>query len=130
MKIIQLFILLLVPNFLISQIKSVPRIDIYLARKHIPCWDTTLSKLVPFSIPKQDLQDTAFIKDEEIISYTFRSYYEKGPNYRKFRTAQHTINLSTSISERVEKLNLSLFGCAMQFAIVPFSLSFIIYVSG
>lgn len=101
-----------------AQTNSDCRIDIYLVKKFIPCWDSTSKKIVPFTVTLNNLQDTPFIKNEEIVSYTFKKFRQKQRKGRTVTAKLHTLQTSSSLNERIESLHLSLFGCAKQFAIV------------
>jgi hypothetical protein len=101
-----------------AQPNSDCRIDIYLVKNIIPCWDSVSKKIIPFKVTLNDLQDTAFIKDEEIVSYTFKKFKQKVRKGRKVTAKLHSFQTSSSLNKRIDSLNLSLFGCASQFAIV------------
>ncbi len=123
MKYFLIPILIITGNVIIAQPKSNCRIDIYLVKNYVRCWDTVTKKIVPFNVTIDNLQDTAFIKDEEIILYTFKKFKQKiriwGSRRRKKITARlHSLQLSSSVNDRIDSLSLSLFGCAAQFAIV------------
>lgn len=94
------------------------RVDIYLVKKFIPCWDSTSKRIVAFTVTLDDLQDSAFIKDEEIISYTFKKIRQNVRKGKKVIAKLHSFHTSSSLSARIDSLHLSLFGCAKQFAIV------------
>ncbi len=101
-----------------GQSKSSCRVDIYLVKNRINCWDTTTKKIIPFQVTKEDLQDTPFIKNEEIILHTFRKFRSKVGKGKKVTARLHSFQTSISVNERIDSLHLSLFGCAKQFAIV------------
>ena len=105
-------------NAVFAQTTSDCRVDIYLVKKFIPCWDSTSKRIMPFTVTLNDLQDTAFIKNEEIISYTFKKFKQKVRKGRKVSVKLHSIQTSSSLNKRIDSLHLSLFGCAKQFAIV------------
>jgi len=101
-----------------GQNQSNCRVDIYLVKKYINCWDTATKKIIPFKVTLEDLQDTAFIKNEEIISYTFKKFRNKVSTHKKITARLHSIQTTVSLNQRIDSLHLSLFGCARQFAIV------------
>lgn len=101
-----------------AQRKANCRVDIYLVKNYIYNWDSVAKKLKPFTVTLQDLQDTAFIKNEEIVLYTYTKLRGKFPGRKRFAVKQHSFETSTSLSERIDSLHLSLFGCARQFAVV------------
>ena len=118
MKIYFTLLLGLTCNAIFAQLNSDCKVDIYLVKKFIPCWDSVSKKIVPFTVRLDDLQDTAFIKDEEIISYTFKKFRQKVRKGKKVTAKLHSFQTSSSLNERIDSLHLTLFGCARQFAIV------------
>jgi len=105
-------------NTILAQSKFNCRVDLYLVKEYIQCWDSTTKKIMHFIVTLDDLQDTAFIKDEEIISYTFKKFRQKERRSKKMIVKLHSFKTSSSLDERIDSLKLSLFGCARQFAIV------------
>jgi hypothetical protein len=122
MKLFFTLVVLMTCNGIFAQSKSNCKIEIYLVKKYIYCWDTINKKITPFEVSLADLQDTAFIKNEEIVSYTFRKfkrkYRLKSGKSKRFTHTLHSIKISSLLNERIDSLHLSLFGCAKQFAIV------------
>ena len=50
------------------------KIEIFLLNKKIASFDTAYKLMGKFNVKKKDLEDTAFIKDDEIISYTIEKF--------------------------------------------------------
>jgi len=92
------------------------KIEVYLLKKYVKCWDSTYRTCRNFTAPREDWQDTAFIKNEEIVGYTFEKFRTKIPRYKKVTRRIHTIETSVSLTERVQKLNLDMIG--KQFVLV------------
>lgn len=101
-----------------GQKESSCRVDIYLVKNRINCWDSSTKKFIPFVVKKEDLQDSPFIKNEEITLYTFRKFRSKVGKGEKITARLHSFETSSSVNERIDSLHLSLFGCAKQFALV------------
>ena len=125
MKFFLTLLIFMICNSIFAQSKSNCRVDIYLVKKYIHCWDTATKRIIPFKVTLEDLQDIPFIKDEEIVTYIFNKFRRKwNRNKRgkwigkKYTVRLHGFETSTSVSERIDSLELSLFGCASQFAVV------------
>lgn len=94
------------------------RIDIFLVKNYINCWDSSSKKITPFTVALDDLEEKAFIRDEEITSYTFKKFKQKVGKWKKVTAKLHSFHTAVSLNGRIDSLHLSLFGCAKQFAIV------------
>jgi len=92
---------------------SVCKIEIYLLNKSIKAFDTTRRVVGKFNVKKEDLQDTAFIKDNEIISYTIEKY-----KLNRKRKYWHKILLSGSIDDRIKRLGDIPLCCGIKYALV------------
>ena len=101
-----------------SQMNTKCSVNIYLLNKRVPCWDSVRKNFIRFTPTKEDLQDTPFIKNEEIVSYTFRKFPAKIKGYKRVIRRVHEIKTSVNLNERIDKLELSLLGCARQLVIV------------
>lgn len=111
-------------HLVFSQDKAGCKVEIYLVKKFIPCWDTITRNVRPFTVTMQDLQDTPFIKNEEIALYSIEKrniticYREKGTKNQKVNGYVHTINTTVSIQERIDSLHVLVSPCGKQFAMV------------
>lgn len=93
------------------------RIEIYLLKKHYPLYDTVTKKMIPFIPTPEDLEDTAFIKNSELISYTIKKYSIKNKGQKRYTKQDHVAEFQYSLDQRMEQLNLSV-KLAKQFALV------------
>ncbi|MBS1509281.1 MAG: hypothetical protein JST86_00455 [Bacteroidetes bacterium] len=89
------------------------KVEIYLLNKKIKAFDSALKIAGSFYPKKEDLQDTPFIKDKEIISYTIEKR-----NKAKKRDHTYTIYLSHSISNKINSIRDISICCGLKFAIV------------
>lgn len=118
MKFFLILILCAICSSILAQEKKNCRIDIYLVKNYIDCWDSTTKKIIPFQVTLQDLEDTAFIKNEEIISYTLTRLRTKFQKNKRITVKFHHFRTSPSLTARIDRLQLSISGCAKQFAII------------
>lgn len=101
-----------------AQPKTDCNIAVYLVKKPVYCYDTATNKWFPFAVTLQDLEDTAFIKNEEIAFYSYRKIITKYSDGRKYNWPLHKLHTSVSLTERIDQLRLHITYCAKQFAIV------------
>jgi hypothetical protein len=92
------------------------KIEFYLLKKFKPGSDTTKKSMANFSVDMNDLADTAFIKDNEIIGYSFKTDTIKY-NGKSMIATRQMFKVVASVTERINKLNLPLC-CGRQFALV------------
>lgn len=88
------------------------KIEFYLLKTFKSDSSTTKGIMANFSVNKNDLADTAFIKDDEITGYSFISDTIK--NNIKTR---HMFKVVDSVAGRINRLNLPLC-CGRQFALI------------
>jgi hypothetical protein len=107
---------LLIPAFLFTcslcfaQTGASPcKVEFYLLKRVIPNSDSTKGMRAQFNVVLSDLQDTAFIKDTDIISYSI--------SLDTTRAATDIVKISKSAALQLDKLKLPLC-CGQQFAIV------------
>ncbi|MBK8521455.1 MAG: hypothetical protein IPL54_11505 [Chitinophagaceae bacterium] len=114
-----LIFLLLFSQVSFSQTKEMKdcRIEIYLLKKSYPLYDTVTKKMIPFTPTLEDLEDTAFIKNSELVSYAVRKYSIKNKGQKRYRKQDHVAEFQYSLDQRMERLNLSV-KLAKQFALV------------
>jgi len=89
------------------------KIEIYLLNKRINGIDSIYKMSGEFKVTKEDLQDTPFIKNSEIISYTIRKFKEK-----KRKIEHHHILLSSSVNEKIKALGEISLCCGLKYALV------------
>ncbi len=93
------------------------RIEIYLLKKRYPSYDTVTKKMIPFTPTFEDLEDTAFIKNSELVTYTITKYSIKNKGQKRYAKQVHVAEFQYSLDQRMERLNLSV-RLAKQFALV------------
>jgi hypothetical protein len=94
------------------------RVEIYLLKRTIPNADTTEKELSgSFNITLADLQDTAFIKDTEIISYIVQRNTAPSLPNKTARADSYGFNVTEAAIQRVNSLSIPLC-CGRQFAVV------------
>jgi hypothetical protein len=91
------------------------KIEIYLLKSIKPNLDTVLKLRGPFLANVTDLADTAFIKNHEILGYTFKR------DSAKFKDSiyidnRHKIEVTSAVTERINNLKIPLC-CGRQFAL-------------
>jgi hypothetical protein len=92
------------------------KIEFYLLKSVKSNIDTTKTLRAQFFVDKNDLEDTAFIKDNEILGYSFRNTNVKFKDANILDTRQ-AFDVSTIVTKRVENLKIPL-GSGRQFALV------------
>ena len=92
------------------------KIEFYLLKFIKPNLDTTNKLSAPFSVNKTDIEDKAFIKDNEIFGYFFLKDTVKFKDSSIIRTRQKFV-VSTLVTTRINNLNIPLC-CGKQFALV------------
>ena len=93
------------------------RIEIYLLKKRYPLYDTVTNKMIPFTPSLKDLEDTAFIKNSELASYTIRKYSIKNKGQKRYTKQDHVAEFQNNLDQRMERLDLSV-KLSKQFALV------------
>ncbi len=93
------------------------KIELFLLKKNMPSFDTAYRMMGKFNVKRENLQDTAFIKDSEIISYTIEKF-KINNGQRKYKKEDHNIQLSKSINERLKRLGDIPLCCGIQYALV------------
>ena len=87
-----IFILVVHLSFGQTKVTSRCKIEIFLLKRNIPSFDTSYKLMGNFTVKNEDLQDTAFIKDDEIISYTIEKY-KINNGQRKYKKEYHNKQL-------------------------------------
>ena len=102
-----------------AQKPNVPKckVEIYLLNKYISSLDTIHKMVKSFTAQKEDLQDTAFIKDSEFVSYTIKRIKVENGKQRSSTREEHFIEVLNPLTEKLKNLNLALC-CGKQFAFV------------
>lgn len=118
MKIFLIVVLMVLFMAANAQRNLTDQINIYLVKKPVNCWDSVTQKIIPFVLTKEDLQDTPFIRNGEIVRYTITKVYGKMAGRKTVVYRFHKIQTAMSVNARIDSLRLSLFGCAWQFALV------------
>ena len=92
------------------------KIEFFLLKSIKPNLDTAVKLSAPFSVDLTDLADTAFIKDHEILRYTFKKDTVKTKDSSHIYTRQ-MFELAPGVAKRVNSLKIPLC-CGRQFALV------------
>lgn len=110
-------ILLLIFTNAFGQTENVQtcKVEIYLLKSVKLNLDTALKLRGPFSANVTDLADTAFIKDNEILGYTFKKDTVKLKDSFFFDNRQ-MIEVTSAVTERINNLKIPLC-CGRQFAL-------------
>ena len=95
------------------------KIEFYLLNRVIPNDDSTKGYAKKFTATLNDLADTAFIKNEDIVNYSITSYKDSTKENGKNSPIResHKIKLRYPIEEKLQVLGISLC-CGRQFALV------------
>lgn len=91
------------------------KVEIYLLKSVKPNLDTTLKLRAPFLVNISDLADTAFIKDYEILGYTFKRDTVKFKDSILIDNRQ-MFEVTSSVTEKINNLKIPLY-CGRQFAL-------------
>ena len=93
------------------------KIEIYLLKTIKPNLDTSKTLQSEFSVSKDDLTDTPFIRDLEIISYVFLRDTSRGVHGQNIVEERHGFKVNSNVTKRVNNLKIPLC-CGRQFAVV------------
>ena len=93
------------------------RIEFYLLKMVRPNLDTTKNLRGEFLVTKNDLADTAFIKDVEIYSYSILRDTTRSTHRQNIIEEHHKFNVNNATTHRINNLNIPLC-CGRQFALV------------
>ena len=91
------------------------KVEIYLLKSVKPSLDTSSKLRGPFSANVTDLADTAFIKDHEILGYTFKRDTIKFKD-SIFIDNRQMFEVTSAVTDRINNLKIPLC-CGRQFAL-------------
>ena len=109
------FLLTFTKAFGQTETKQTYKLEIYLLKSVKPNLDTTIKLRDPFSANITDLADTAFIKDNEILGYTFKRDTIKFKDSILIYNKQ-MIEVTEAVTDRINNLKIPLC-CGRQFAL-------------
>ena len=90
------------------------KVEIYLLNKVLPGIDTIKKSCNEFFTKKQDLQDTPFIRDEEILSFSIRV---DTTNAKLKLSKSYVFQVLNTAPKKINSLEIPLFG-GRQFAVI------------
>lgn len=112
------FLFLFVLNNVFGQLEGNQecKIEIFLLKSVKPNLDTSIRLRAAFAVERADLQDTAFIKDHEILNYTLKRDTIRFSDSVLF-TSRQRFEVAKDVVNRINNLQISLC-CGRQFALV------------
>ena len=119
MKYLLPVIFILISNFSFGQTNGSHscKVEIYLLKRVIPNADSTKEARKQFKVSLSDLQDTAFIKDAEILNYAIKRDTDKSVPGKIYFRELYSFKVSAAAVKRITDLHPPLC-CGVQFAVV------------